>query len=382
MLSIVHLDFKRNNNDVILNMVMRHFIFIKKAKNIENEMKYTVSHKNNTTTFSPCNVKARVLMVPFATNASLIEEVLELGENQHHAWGVKEMLEASIETTVMHRYNPALERFGQDWRVPCVKDYDLIYSNHNRLIRTPIQNISGINKTPIVSLVYAGEQLFMPKQHHGIMCMTPHAHTRFKSLPTVKACYTPWGLDPNSALHESFEPTGEHFISTGVTCRDFSVLLSAARSVDERLIIAARGQSFSESSSNVKVVDEMLSPWDIRELYKGAIAGLVILKRDDKKRMAVGWTNMLELMAVGLPIIKTRTGSLDDIVDLEKIGAGILIEPESHKALVDAMNFLRENPELRISMGQKGAQYVREHLTMQKFAQPLIDMVHTVSNVP
>jgi glycosyltransferase involved in cell wall biosynthesis len=110
-------------------------------------------------------------------------------------------------------------------------------------------------------------------------------------------------------------------------------------------------------------------------LYAGSYAALLVLQRDEEKRSAVGWTNMLELMAVGLPIIKTRTGSLDDIVDLEAIGAGILVEPENHEAIARAMVKLRENPELRRSMGRAGAAYVRSHLTMQQFGERLIEIV-------
>ncbi|MBX2808751.1 MAG: glycosyltransferase [Cellvibrionaceae bacterium] len=342
-------------------------------------MKYRVSHHKNTVTFSPDYVRARVMMVPFATDASLIEEVLELGENQHHAWGAKEMLAEGIEVTVIKRYKSSLERFGQDWRMPDTRDYDLIYSNHNYLVRTPLEHCLGLRKTPLVSLVYAGESLLLPKSHYGIIGMTPHAHQRFASLAGVQTAYAPWGLDPESKVHEVVETSGDYFISTGVTERDFDVLLAAARRHGEPLTLAARGQTFHQPPANVSIVDKMLGPWDIRELYKGARAGLVILKADDEKRLAVGWTNMIELMAVGLPIIKTRTGSLDDIVDIEKIGAGILIEPGNPEALAAAMTQLSEHPEQRLAMGRAGADYVRSHLTMQRFAQPLIDMVTAVS---
>jgi len=79
-------------------------------------------------------------MVPFATDAELIERVLELGENQHHAWGVKELLGANIEVSVVRRYQERWERFGQDWLLPDTSEYDLIYSNHNGLLRTSVES--------------------------------------------------------------------------------------------------------------------------------------------------------------------------------------------------------------------------------------------------
>lgn len=314
-------------------------------------------------------------MVPFATSAELIEQVLKLGENQHHAWGVKELLGAGIEVTVIRRYSMALERFGQDWRLPDARSYDLIYSNHNRLIRTPLESLFRRDTPGFVSLVYAGEPVLLPSRHWGLMCMTPKAASRFETLENVRVRYAPWGIDPSSSLHQQVQTDGDYYLSTGVTGRDFSTLLAAAKLTPEQLVLAARGTQLPDGSANVRVIREFVSPLAIRGLYEGAFAGLVILNRDDKRRSSMGWTNVLELMAVGLPIIKTRTGSLDDIVDLEAIGAGILVEPERPDQIASAVMRLRESADLRNSMGQAGADYVRKHLTMDKFAEPLLELI-------
>lgn len=338
-------------------------------------MKFSITHREDVVIFSPGAAHSRVLMVPFATDADLIQKVLELGENQHHAWGVKELLAANIEVAVARRYHEKWERFGQDWLIQNTSEYDLIYSNHNRLVRAQIKSLLGLKGTPFVSLVYSGEPLLAPKHHFGLLCMTPHAYSRFEGLSSTRVRYAPWGIDPESALHQVVQPSGLHFISTGVTGRDFNTLFRAAALINDPVLIAARGHQFSATSSNVHVVDKNISPWGIRELYEGSRAALLILRRDESKRSAVGWTNMLELMAVGLPIIKTRTGSLDDIVDLEAIGAGILVEPENPDALVRAMIRLRDDPALCRSMGRAGADYVRSNLTMQQFSAKLIEMV-------
>lgn len=338
-------------------------------------MSYTISHQKHTVTFSPQRVNARIVMVPAATSAELIEETLDLGENQHHGWGVKELLGAGIEVTVTRRYGGKWERWGQDWMLPDMGEYDAIYSNHNRLVRTPLENYLGTRKTPCISLVYAGEPLLGARRHFGVLGMTPRACSRFAGLDSVRVRYAPWGIDPESALHQPLRPGSDHYISTGVTGRDFATLLRAAELAGEPLVIAARGRKFPAAPANVSAIDSRVSPWAIRDLYRGARAALLLLQRDDRQRLAVGWTNMLELMAVGLPIIKTRTGSLDDIVDLEAIGAGILVEPENPEAVAAAMGRLREDPELPLAMGKAGAAYARAHLTMQRFAEPLIEFV-------
>jgi glycosyltransferase involved in cell wall biosynthesis len=336
---------------------------------------FRIEKHDRYTSFIPPNAQARVLMVPFATSDDLIEHVLKLEENQHHAWGVKEMLAAGVEVAVLKRYSSRLERFGQDWVLPDVRRFDLIYSNHNRLVRTPLTNLILGARTPIVSLVYSGEQLLMPTRHFGIICMTPRAFQRFDGLKNVKVRYAPWGIDPSSALHQPIPGGGTHLVSTGVTGRDFPTLINAMRMSGEKLVLAARGYGLGGTPENVTVVKEFVGPWEIRDLYVGAYAGVVALGRDDRKRSSAGWTNVLEMMAIGLPIIKTRTGALDDIVDLEAIGAGLLVDPESPEQIVSAIRRIKDSPELQVSMGQAGARYVREHLTMAKFAEPILELV-------
>jgi glycosyltransferase involved in cell wall biosynthesis len=319
-------------------------------------------------------------MVPFATSASLIGEVLRLQENQHHAWGVKELLASGVEVSVLTRFGRGIERFGHDWLAPDTGGYDLVYSNHNRLVRTPLASLLKRKPTPFVSLVYAGEGLVLPSRHFGLLCMTPVALSRFEQLGNVRVRYAPWGIDPESRLHQRVGTDGEHYLSTGVTGRDFSTLVEAARLTGEKLVVAARGTSLGAMPANVRVIDEFVGPWAIRELYEGAFAGLVILARDDQKRSSMGWTNVLELMAVGLPIIKTRTGALDDIVNLEEIGAGILVEPERPDQIAAAVRRLRDSDGLRAQMGAAGAEYVRKNLTMEQFAEPLIELVFAAAN--
>ena len=334
-----------------------------------------ITRKARYVTFSPPDVRARVLMVPFATSAELIETVLELGENQHHAWGVKEMLQAGVEVAVAGPASNGLARLGDDWSLSDTRGFDMIYSNHNRLVRTPIESLFRRNRPPFVSLIYAGEPVLAPNRHFGLLCMTPRAVRRFESLQRTHVRYAPWGIDPASALHQRVPKDGDYLVSTGVTGRDFKTLMAGSRLAGEPLKLAARGQSVTGTPANVQVVTDFVGPWEIRALYEGAYAGVICLTRDDRKRSSMGWTNVLEMMAIGLPIIKTRTGALDDIVDIEDIGAGILVEPEDPAQLSAAIKRLKESPELRASMAEAGAAYVREHLTMEKFAQPLLELV-------
>jgi glycosyltransferase involved in cell wall biosynthesis len=70
-----------------------------------------------------------------------------------------------------------------------------------------------------------------------------------------------------------------------------------------------------------------------------------------------GGAVVLEAMATGKPVIATRWGGPADYLDKS---CGILVEPESYKALVDGfaegMQKLIDSPELAKSMGDAGRQ--------------------------
>lgn len=345
-------------------------------------VQHSVHRHAGFTEFRPTgSARAHVLMVPFATDPELIATVLELGENQHHAWGVKELLADDVAVTVLDPPAPGrLSRLRHDARLGDIHDVDMVYCNHNVLVRSALGSVIRRSTPPMVSLVYAGERLLAARRHHGILAMTPTAHRRFASLGGggVDVAFAPWGIDPSSRLHEPFtssDPVTDMFVSSGVTGRDFATLFAAARAADAPVSMFARGQSVDGAAPSVSIADSNVSPWEIRAVNQRSLAALVILDRDDANRNAVGWTNMLELMCMGMAVIKTRTGPLDEIVDIEQIDAGVLVPPNDPDALAAAMTDLRSDPARCRAMGRRGAAYVREHLSMDRFASHLLRMV-------
>jgi glycosyltransferase involved in cell wall biosynthesis len=64
---------------------------------------------------------------------------------------------------------------------------------------------------------------------------------------------------------------------------------------------------------------------------------------------------LMEAMAVGLPVVATRTGSIPELVDA---GCGILVEQRDPAALAEAIGALIEDPALRERLGAGGRQRV------------------------
>ena len=67
-----------------------------------------------------------------------------------------------------------------------------------------------------------------------------------------------------------------------------------------------------------------------------------------------------------LPIITTQSGSISEVVLNGK--TGILIKPDDHTALKEAMLALANDKEKRISMGKAGREFVKNNYSHEIIA--------------
>jgi glycosyltransferase involved in cell wall biosynthesis len=82
---------------------------------------------------------------------------------------------------------------------------------------------------------------------------------------------------------------------------------------------------------------------------------------------------LLEAMASGLPVVSTRVGSIEEIVEHGK--TGFLVEKGDHADLASRILALLENPELAREMGERGRMRVERQFSITKMvsdAQSLI----------
>ena len=88
-----------------------------------------------------------------------------------------------------------------------------------------------------------------------------------------------------------------------------------------------------------------------------------------------GGAVVMEVMAVGLPVIATNWGGPADYLDST---CGILVEPSSRegfvKGLTEAMLKLAQSPELRESMGSAGYSRVRELFDWERKVDRMIEI--------
>jgi glycosyltransferase involved in cell wall biosynthesis len=81
---------------------------------------------------------------------------------------------------------------------------------------------------------------------------------------------------------------------------------------------------------------------------------------------------ILEAMAAGLPVIATPVGGIPEVVrDGEN---GLLVPPNDHKALAEAILKLRQNESLRVELGKQAQKWVQEHHDARQLPERVIQV--------
>ncbi len=85
---------------------------------------------------------------------------------------------------------------------------------------------------------------------------------------------------------------------------------------------------------------------------------------------------LLEAMAAGVPVVQPRRGAFPEI--LEKMGGGILVEPDDPTALADAIYRLWKAPDHLAELGSRGAQGVRLHGSASHMAERALEAYRNI----
>jgi glycosyltransferase involved in cell wall biosynthesis len=122
-----------------------------------------------------------------------------------------------------------------------------------------------------------------------------------------------------------------------------------------------------------------ITPRDlVRDYFPHSAGTLIIMRNDPTEYTANGFTNLIEAMALGQPVIVTKTGALPGEIDVETLGCGIFVPPEDPRALAEAVAFLSDNPDTAEAMGQKGRQMTEDYYNIERYASDLHDFFETL----
>lgn len=307
--------------------------------------------------------------------------------SSNHLWGCIELARMGYEVALAEPLPDfCLRRNGlpHDFRLfkpmkQWLGNDGVLYCGHNVLYWAPLFKKLGYHRSRIVSLLFAREPLNQASGHDGVIALTPVALETAKQLaPLARHALLAWGCELGKYPRLDYNPVT--FLSCGLTHRDHKTLYAASQKVDIPIkIIAPRMSKDLSWPPHVQTLttgqhDDTVRFQDLlREYYGTCIASLIILKYDPVAKTAVGFTNLIEAMAMARPVIVTRTGALPSQIDVEGEKCGLFVPAEDPNALAEAMIFLQRNPDKALAMGDAGRRLVERYYNMERYSHGLHD---------
>jgi glycosyltransferase involved in cell wall biosynthesis len=334
--------------------------------------------------------RRRVLFINSYGGRSTWQQIKRRSIPSHHLWGCVELARMGYEVGLadpLSHFNYRRTPLPHDLRLlgtirSWLRPDDLVYCGHTLLFWLPLLRRLGLLNVPLVSLLYARDDLDFASAHAGIIALNPAAASHARRLaPKARVAHLSWGVDRTFFPSLAYSP---HFLlSCGITHRDHRTLsAAAARSgIPVRVICPERPPGIAwpdnvdvcESGKGYNIVNEKSITFDqlMHQYYAKAAGALVITERDDNERGACGFTNLLESMAMGRPVILTRTGALATELDVEREGCGLHVPPEDPDALARAMSLIATDPARAAALGRAGRDLCESRYDILRYAERL-----------
>jgi hypothetical protein len=302
----------------------------------------------------------------------------------HHLWGCLELARAGYEVLLPepppdgsrfkrlltdHHAARAARRLSRD---------DIVYCGHNVLLWTPLLKLVRAARCRTVGLLFAQEPMLLAKTYDAVIGMTPVAYDHAARIaPRAARAHLGWGVELATYPVHPYEPA--FGLSCGKTYRDYEVVRRAFRDLPDVSLnlICPKSADLASMPPNVRVVtggksDGSVSYAELRDTYyRRAAFSLITITPDPTERRAIGFTNLLEAMALARPVIVTRTGALLREIDVEREGIGLYVEPGDADGLRAAVRRLVADPAEAAAMGLRGRALCERRYTIDRYARDL-----------
>jgi glycosyltransferase involved in cell wall biosynthesis len=133
-------------------------------------------------------------------------------------------------------------------------------------------------------------------------------------------------------------------------------------------------------SQQPKIIYHGCLPWpDVAALLADGDVGLLLLQPVSTYVYCAGEgiVKLYEYMSVGLPVLVSNFPKLKALI--ERLDAGMAVDPTSPEAIARAIEFLHENPAVRRRMGDNGRRAVREQFNWEHEEQKLLAIYHKLT---
>lgn len=165
--------------------------------------------------------------------------------------------------------------------------------------------------------------------------------------------------------------TEGYIVAAGRSFRDYDTLINSVKDSDiKTLIIGDKGCSNRYSQhGNVTVMENIPQDELARKLSRAMI---VVLPLQDRE-ISTGQTVLLQAMAMGKPVIATRTSGTIDYIEHGK--TGLLVSPGDAVEMRAAIDSLLQDRELRIRIGESAKKAVAIGFLPKHYAQHIARLV-------
>ena len=232
--------------------------------------------------------------------------------------------------------------------------------------------------TPFWKLHDLHHSRFILNSYDGINCLTNHTQTKLKELLSrrINIQFLEWCTDSIFYSNNCTINNG-YFFSSGKTNRDYLTLIQTAQIYSdlkfvvighlnyELLNIVPKNMIIIRSEANQ--TDTAISYSELKEYYSKSIAVCIPLNADPDD--TCGYTELLESMAMGKPVIKAKTGCLD--INIEAKNVGYYYEPHNPRDLGDKLKLIFNNPATAARLGQNGKKLVDEKYNLDAYCSRL-----------
>lgn len=167
-----------------------------------------------------------------------------------------------------------------------------------------------------------------------------------------------------------FKPDS-YLYSVGLSCRDYSTLMAVAKKSSKQFVVVT-SDVFLKSLTipdNVTVYRNTFGK-AADELMERSAAVIIPL---EKTSSPAGETTLISAMCYGKPVIMTRTITTGEYITNGE--NGLLVPAHDPDAILDAINFLFNNPEKADEIARCARQTVLKNHKMDVYSKKIIDII-------
>jgi len=201
-------------------------------------------------------------------------------------------------------------------------------------------------------------------------------------MPESKIVFLRWRVDEK--FWRPMESKPIMICSVGREMRDYGTLIRAIRDLPIPCHVAAGGQTVGKKDAWMKDV-EKAQPLpshitfgsenfvDLRAIYARSHFMVMPLLNTDTDN---GATSILEAMAMGKPVICSKTTGQVDLIEDGK--TGIYVPPGNPRAMRNAIEHLWSNPDVARNMGREARAFIDRYYSMDGFVTSIRQVVQDV----